>query len=279
MRSVICALALLALPTGALADDFDILRGTVATYRWAGFYGGGQVGYSDSVIKFGTAASSELAFLLRNTAIEQDEQVSDWNVLGTHAAPAANVGGFVGYNTEWENLILGVELNYNHTNISQVSQSSLARSFSDSGGLPSGHNYFYNVTVGGGASIHISDMATFRARAGIEEGNFLPYAFTGLAVARTSTTTFATLQYTATDYPDSETPALTPLSPLSVGPLTANNTQNNALAYGVTAGVGLDIGLLPNVFLRGELEYIYLAPINGIQVSTSSARVGAGVKF
>jgi opacity protein-like surface antigen len=251
----------------------------VATYRWAGFYGGGQFGYSDSVIKFGTAASSQVAFLLRNTAIEQDEQISDWNVLGTHAAPAANVGGFVGYNTEWENLILGVELNYNHTNVSQSSASSLGRAFSDSGGLPPGHNYFYDVTVGGGASVHVSDIATFRARAGLEEGNFLPYAFAGLALAHASTSTFATLQYTATDFPDSATPPLTPLNPLSFGPVSSTNTQNNALAYGVTAGLGLDIGLLQNVFLRGELEYIYLAPINGIQMSISSARVGLGLKF
>ena len=57
------------------------------------------------------------------------------------------------------------------------------------------------------------------------------------------------------------------------------NAQNNAIAYGVATGLGVDIGLLPNVFLRGELEYVYLAPVNGIQVSVSSARVGAGVKF
>jgi outer membrane immunogenic protein len=279
MRSVVCALALLTLPTSAFAGDFDILRGTVATYKWSGFYGGGQFGYSDSDIKFGTAASSQVAFLLRNTAIEQDEQISDWSVLGTHQANTAGVGGFVGYNTEWENLILGLEINYNHVNLSQVSENSLGRSFSDSGGLPPGHNYFYNVTVGGGASIHVSDIATFRARAGLEEGNFLPYAFGGLAVARASTSTFATLQYNATDFPDSEIPPLTPLNPLSFGPVSSANTQNNAIAYGVAAGLGVDIGVLPNVFLRGELEYIYFAPLNGIQVSVESARVGAGLKF
>jgi opacity protein-like surface antigen len=279
MRSVICALALLALPTSALAGDFDILRGTTATYNWTGFYGGGQFGYSDSNIKFNTAASSQVSFLLRNTAIEQDEQISDWNVLGTHQANTVGVGGFIGYNTQWESLILGLEINYNHVNLSQVSESSLARSFSDSGGLPPGHNYFYNVTVGGGASIHISDIATFRARAGIEEGNFLPYAFAGLAVARATTSSFATLQYNATDFPDSEIPPLTPLNPISFGPVSSANTQNNAIAYGVATGLGVDIGVLPNVFLRGEIEYIYLAPVNGIQVSVESARVGAGLKF
>ena len=164
--------------------------------------------------------------------------------------------------TQWENLILGVELNYNHTNVSQSSASSLGRAFSDSGGLPPGHNYFYDVTVGGGASVHVSDIATFRAAPGSRNSNFLPYAFAGLALAHASTSTFATLQYTATDFPDFATPPLTPLNPLSFGPVSSTNTQNNALAYGVTAGLGLDIGLLQNVFLRGELEYIYLAPID-----------------
>jgi outer membrane immunogenic protein len=279
MRSVICALALLALPTSALADDFNVLRGTVPTYRWAGVYGGGQFGYSNSVIKFGTAASSQVAFLLRNTTIEQDEQISNWNVLGTHTASTVGVGGFLGYNMEWEGLILGVEANYNHVSLSQTAGSSLGRTFNDSNGLPSGHNYFYDVNVGGSASIHITDIATFRARAGIEEGIFLPYAFAGLAVARASTSTSATLSLTAVDQPASETPPLAPLPNLSLGPTSTTNTQNNAIAYGVATGLGVDIGLLPNVFLRGELEYVYLAPVNGIQVSVSSARVGAGVKF
>jgi opacity protein-like surface antigen len=57
------------------------------------------------------------------------------------------------------------------------------------------------------------------------------------------------------------------------------NAQNNALAYGVAAGLGVDVGILPNVFLRGELEYVYLAPVNGVQLSFSTARVGAGIKF
>lgn len=279
MRSVICAFALLALPTSALADDFSILRGTVPTYQWSGFYGGGQVGYSNSVIRFGTAASSQVAFLLRNTTIEQDEQISNWNVLGTHTASTVGVGGFVGYNMEWENLILGVEANYNHVSLSQTAGSSLSRSFSDSNGLPPGHTYFYDVTVGGSASIHVTDIATFRGRAGLEEGNFLPYAFAGLALARASTSTSATLVLNATDSPASEIPPLTPLPDLSLGPTSSTNTQKNAIAYGVTTGLGLDVGLLPNVFLRGELEYIYLAPINGLQVSVASARVGAGLKF
>jgi outer membrane immunogenic protein len=279
MRWVICALVVLALPPSALAGDFDILRGSVPTYRWAGFYGGAQAGYSSSVIKFGTAASSEVAFLLRDTVIEQDEQISDWTVLDSRAPTSLSLGGFVGYNMEWQNLILGLELNYNHVSLSASAANSISRSFTDSNALPAGHNYFYTVNVGAASSLHMSDIATFRARAGFEEGIFLPYAFAGLALARVDTYTSSILQYSAVDFPDSETPPLTPLPNLAVGPLGTSNTQNNALAYGVATGLGVDVGLLPNVFLRGELEYIYFAPINGIQVSVESARLGVGLKF
>jgi len=279
MRWVICALVVLALPSSAAAGDFNILRGSVPTYRWAGFYGGGQVGYSSSVVKFGTAGSGDISYILRDTTIEQDEQVSNWSVLGTRTPASASLGGFIGYNMEWESLIVGLELNYNHVNISGSSTDTITRSFTDSGALPAGHNYFYTVTVGAEGTMHLTDVGTFRGRVGFEDGIFLPYAFAGLALGRVDTSGGATVSYTAVDYPDSESPALTPLPDLAVGPLGQTSSQNNALAYGVAAGLGVDIGVLPNVFVRGELEYIYFAPVNGIQFTLSSARVGMGLKF
>ena len=60
----------------------------------------------------------------------------------------------------------------------------MTRTFAESAGLPTGHHYFYSMTVAAQASLHMSDIATLRARAGIETGNFLPYVFGGLAVAR-----------------------------------------------------------------------------------------------
>jgi outer membrane immunogenic protein len=51
------------------------------------------------------------------------------------------------------------------------------------------------------------------------------------------------------------------------------------LAVGVAAGLGTDYALTPNVFVRGEFEYIYFAAVYGVQVSVITGRVGAGVKF
>ena len=82
--------------------------------RWSGFYVGGQAGYSSSMINFGTAASGDISFILRNTAIEQNQQISQWTVLGQRFPTSASFGGFVGYNVQFEDTIVGFEVNYNH---------------------------------------------------------------------------------------------------------------------------------------------------------------------
>jgi opacity protein-like surface antigen len=284
MRWVICALVVLLAPTGARAGDFDVLRGAqpvgYATYtRWSGFYGGVQGGDSSANVKFGK--SSEIASILRNTAIEQDEQISGWTVLASRTPNGTSLGGFIGYNIEWENVITGLELNYNHVSLSALSSDSIARSFTDSTNLPAGHHYLYNVNVGEQSSLHVSDIATFRARAGWEAGCFLPYAFGGLAVGRADISSSATVMFTASDVPDVQTPPtpqLIPLQNLSFNQTQANG-QNNALIYGFATGLGMDVALSSHIFVRGEFEYIYFAPIAGIQFSVASGRIGAGVKF
>ena len=94
MRRVICALTVLALASPAFAADLDldILRGSQpvgpATFtRWSGFYVGGQIGYGD------------VAFSLRELALESDDFVSTWPVLGRGSNDAVGYGGFIGYNT------------------------------------------------------------------------------------------------------------------------------------------------------------------------------------
>lgn len=278
MRWVICAVAVLAFAQDARAQDY-VLRGSEPTYHWGGIYGGVQGGFDSSTVNFGNAAASQIAFLLRNTAIEQDEQISQWSVLGSRKPQTGSVGAFLGYNVEWENVILGLEANYNRVSLNASSSNSISRSFTDSTNLPAGHHYFYTLTTTAQSSLRMTDIATFRGRAGWEAGNFLPYAFGGLAVARVNTFTGSTLSFTAIDVPDSVIPPLTPLSNLAFGPVSQSNAQNGAFAYGFATGLGVDAAILPNLFVRGEVEYIHFGAVNGIQVSMTTARVGAGVKF
>jgi opacity protein-like surface antigen len=59
---------------------------------------------------------------------------------------------------------------------------------------------------------------------------------------------------------------------------TATEIKKNALAFGYAIGAGVDVALMPNLFLRGEYEFVGL-PISHMQISLHNFRVGAGLKF
>jgi len=286
MRGVICAVVvLMLLPSRTLAGDYDVLRGADAPVgpapftRWSGIYFGGQVGYSSSVVSFSNAAQNDLGFILRDTAIEQDQNISSWPVLTNQHPASASYGGFIGYNVQFQDLILGSEFNYNRVSLTALASDVVTRSFSDSTNLPAGHHYFYTVTAAAQAALHMTDIGTFRARAGWVLDCFLPYGFFGFAVGRTDVSNSGTVSYTAFDTPDNTTPPLNPLNPLAFGPVSQGNMQSGAFAYGFTTGVGLDVAVTSHIFLRGEFEFVYFAPVQGTQISIETARVGAGFKF
>ena len=52
-----------------------------------------------------------------------------------------------------------------------------------------------------------------------------------------------------------------------------------ALVWLLASAAALDWALTPNIFLRGEFEYVQFAPIANIVASIATARVGAGFKF
>jgi outer membrane immunogenic protein len=84
---------------------------------------------------------------------------------GTSEPAAAGFGGFVGYNFQWENVIMGLELNYTHASLNANAPSSpLTRALV--GGI------IESVTVNASGSLLISDFATTRARWAIDK--FLP---------------------------------------------------------------------------------------------------------
>ena len=181
-------------------------------------------------------------------------------MLGTGSAVAAGGGAFLGYNTQWQDLIVGVEATYTHTNLNTTASSTpIARFFPD---VNTG------VGVSAAGNLNLTDYGTARGRAGYVIGNFLPYGFIGMAVGRASysVNTAAIVQQTSNNTVE------TFLFTNSAG-------QNNALLWGYTVGAGLDWALTPNIFARGEFEFVQFAPISHIAVSVASGRVGAGFKF
>jgi len=195
--------------------------------------------------------------------VEQEFSPSQWPVLGTAYSGAPIFGGFVGYNTQWQDLIVGVEANFNYAPVNVVAPfSGLGRiTPADS----SGNTYSVNITSGGGSLTNL-EYTSLRGRGGWVLGNFLPYGFAGFALG------LANYSVTANGWVVQQpSGAIIPLS-FTVG-------KDSAVLYGFDVGGGLDWAITQNIFLRGELEYVQFAPIAGIVAGIASARVGAGFKF
>src|SRR5579872_2933461 len=139
MRLAYGFLLLLGLAAPALAADLDTgpLRGSLpvgpATFtRWAGFYAGGDASINNANVDFTNATQPLIALALQNTAVEQVFSPSQLQQIGRGAGTALGGGAFLGYNTQWQDLIVGVEANYTHTNVDATAASSqvIARLFS-----------------------------------------------------------------------------------------------------------------------------------------------------
>jgi outer membrane immunogenic protein len=278
MRRLLVVVGLVASISGASAQEFELptLRGTSSFVpdapgplyvpRWSGFYVGGQVGWGIASMNFATATQDLVAHELRNLALEDQQHPSQWQVLGKADTGTGSIGGFLGYNIGWECLILGVELNYSHTNFTADAPLSPLTRVTSANGL------VYLVNLTGSASMHITDYGTLRARAGYVTGNFMPYAFAGAAWGRADLSRSATASGTET-VPNSNPLIVTPFS------FTESETKNGAFLFGWTLGGGLEVMLMPKVFLRAEYEYIAFQQIWGIKSQIQTARAGVGYKF
>jgi opacity protein-like surface antigen len=110
-----------------------------------------------------------------------------------------------------------------------------------------------STSTAGGSSYKLVDYVTFRGRAGYAVGQFLPYAVLGAAVGRVNYSTTTTGG--------------------------SNQSQDNVFPFGFVAGLGMDVLLLPNVFLRGEWEGVLFTHVGGIRSNVNTGRVALGVRF
>jgi opacity protein-like surface antigen len=272
LRWLLCGVAMVGTGLQAHAADLDdsVLRGssTVMTApggtRWDGFYLGAQAGLVYSGTDFGNATSSLVAFLLRNTTLENETRPSDWTTLGKADTTTASYGGFIGYQQQWDEAVIGIEANYNRTNATTSATDSIARSVGTSDGFTN------NVRIDGTAAIHITDYGTARVRGGWAAGNFMPYAFAGLAIGRADVTRTATVTATGFNAGTGQTYNFNQ---------TATEATSGDFAYGYAVGLGLDMSITQNIFVRGEYEYVDFGAFNDLRTHIHTVRAGAGLKF
>jgi outer membrane immunogenic protein len=295
MRCLLAALGLIGLLSPAIAADYELptLRGSQmfvpaspTYFRWEGLYFGGQVGYASSGIDFGNGVGPLINVALRNTRVNQDINVSQLTVLGKRDTNGSGIGGFIGYNWQYDEAVVGLEMNYSRMSVGVTASDSIARVFPDS---KVSANYVYDVAVTGQSAIHITDLATLRSRAGYVMGNFMPYGFLGLAVGRADISSSASVAFCGYDPtvipPASPTPDPIGCYNHSTGISTriaqpaATQSKTGEFFAGVAAGAGVDAMILQNVFLRGEYEYVQITSIQSLHVYLHNFRVGLGVKF
>ena len=240
--------------------------------RWSGFYFGGNVSLGSATSDFSTATRPLVQSMLQHLTILDQANVADFHVLDRGSMVAAGGGAFLGYNTQWQDLVLGVEATYTHTNLNTTAAQTPIGFGTPGRVFPS---LATSVALGASGNLDLTDFGTARGRAGYVIGNFLPYGFIGMATGRASysVTTLAVLQQ------NTAANGTLPCDPHVTA--TCQNFffsnaagQNNALLWGYTVGAGLDWALTPNIFARGEFEFVQFAPITNIAVSVASGRVG-----
>jgi opacity protein-like surface antigen len=289
-KLIVLCIGVVANAGAALAADFDnfVLRGSTsapAYYdapvqprfipghpvlpRWDGLYIGGQVGYANSGVNFSDGVADLVANLLRNTTIEDEFSPSQWVNLPGKTTTRPSYGGFVGYNVQRDDIILGVEANYNRTDIRMVSGDTIGRVVDTSDG------YSNTVVLSGTSSVHLTDYGTLRVRAGWVYDAFVPYGFAGFAVARATVSRSATVSIDGIDANPGCGPCLPPYSFSA----SEDETRDGAFAYGWALGAGLDWFAFSNVFLRGEYEYIGFAKFYGTQLHIHTVRTALGIRF
>lgn len=271
-RRMLCAAAVVstALAAGqARAADWidDTLRGsytTSAPVRWDGIHFGATMGLSTMNADYGSSTSSQVAYTLRNTTLENEQHPSSWTTLPSNITNGRQFGAFLGYNMQWQELVVGFDLAYNKPSTLESSTSdTISRQVTLSDGTVDG------VTIGARGSIKLIDYATARFRAGYAFGQFLPYAAVGVAVGR--------FNYSlSTD--------VTVVQGVGVAPQTfvfptVTQTRSGIFSAGPLVGLGMDVAIVPNVFLRAEWEFAAFAPISGIRATVNTGRVGVGMRF
>jgi opacity protein-like surface antigen len=265
----------IGLTSAAAAADYGPLRGSTfdpPRYRnWEGFYVGGQVGTGGGGANFSGESQAVSSSAIVNTWLVS-EGVASWATAEkADTGQALQYGGFIGYNAQWGDVVLGIEASYNHTD---VNANAYGRSpVSGRMWLTDPTSWRHSVLAQAEGDITLTDFATVRGRAGYAFGSFLPYVTGGVAIGRASWWTRARVDYPDSEKADSSVTTADP-GPWDSGWVTQG--KSNSLIYGWSAGLGMDVALTQNIFLRAEYEYIQFSQS---KLNLNNARAGLGIKF
>ena len=248
--AVICGAAGVA--QAADMPDLPFLRGSFSeglsrsSVNWQGSYVGGQVSYGSVTSKVPSGLNNDLRDIY--PMVPPPGVAYDWEPLGSAHGNATGYGAFAGYNSQWEDVVVGFEANYIHDGFRSVANS--VGPIYVAGALQS--------ITHSNATVKLSDFGSLRVRGGYVWGCFLPYLFAGTGFGS------QTVDRTVSASPP----------PLVAGTSAASQTK---LVFGYSAGAGIDIMLVGGLFVRAEYEYRRVT--SDIESNINTVRAGLGYKF
>ena len=290
MRRFVLAAAMIGMTFGAQAadlPDLPILRGGLAPVavprNWDGWYVGGQLSYTAMEADFSKSIVGLTNFIFRDSVLQQP--TADFGLLPKTTTQGTGFGGFVGRNWQWDDLVFGLEANYNYFNSLHTETSgfnSLEIVNPPGQIIPPGGTTTYTVTLTGRAAVQLKDAIAFRARTGWAVGNFLPYVFGAAVVGRMDVSRSVTSTVTRRD---DTTDLLTGV--VTIGPTLPVPTQSQTLieqkvnqyVAGWSGGLGIEYCVWGGLFMRGEWEYMKFLAVKNTVVQANNLRFGVGYKF
>ena len=188
-------------------------------------------------------------------------------------------GGFVGYNFQFEDAVLGFEVNYSRMSLNAGATDFTHRSYMRTmRGHPPAIISSTILTVDGTAAIRITDLMTL-PRAGGVGCRTIP----ALCVrwVRDCTRRCHSIRDGAVHKAGFSGSRRSPIDPIPDAPFDQSRTEvkDGGFYGGYTGGLGLEWAVFPNVFLRGEWEYVVLPNIQGLGININTFRAGIGMRF
>ena len=248
---------------GAFSDGLS-----ARSVKWQGYYVGGQAAYGSTDTNFTGTNTGLTAQALGPNNILQDVVASLTQASGKVSLRQTAFGGFVGYNGQWEDVVLGLEANYMNGKFNGASSvAPIPLTYV----TPFADGLYHTVGLSSSRSIAVTDAGTIRARAGYVVNNFLPYLFGGVSLGRANISSNVTI----TDR-SAATFAASSSAPLTT--YAATDAISGKLLYGYAAGLGTEVRLAGNLF--GRVEWEYLRFVNaGADININTVRGGLGYKF
>jgi outer membrane immunogenic protein len=265
----VLALGLIAGLTAHGAKAADYLRGSyageaapravAAESDWAGFYVGAHAGVSSVHNKPGALSAPSVTMPTGWTG-PLPTAISSF---GNTSKNGMSYGAFAGVNYLWDDVVLGLEADYTHSNIKADRRVGPTTTTAGTATLVNTQSVAARPT----------DWGTARVRIGWAAGMFMPFVTAGVAVGNVDTRT--------ANYGTYSDPGAVP-TPLS-GAYSATGSRNGMM-FGAAYGAGVDMQIVPNTFLRAEWQGVQFARTTSgttqrPEIMINTARVAGGVKF